>query len=215
MTNVTAKHGSTVRASKAISEHSASRVKAAAKAKQNGFTLIEFLYVLALILIAGFLAYRQFGGASIKTSVSPIADDIKAFVLSQQAIVQGSSSLTPFQKLTQADFAAQMVGSKLQVGDGADNTGENVRHRLGGDTGLVTIVNPGATFGLDFVKVNKAACPDFVSALQAAALNVTVNGTAVKTVDENNNVQVAYDAISTQGLCKVGNVNEFVFTFGR
>jgi Tfp pilus assembly protein FimT len=185
------------------------------KSKQRGIYLIEFLFVLALAVIAGFLAYRQFGGSSIKTTVPTIADDIKAFVLSQQALVQGSSSLTPYQKLTQADFATAMKDSKLQVGDGADNTGENVRHRLGGDTGLVTVVNPGATFGLDFVKVNRAACPEFISSIQAGALNVTVNGTAVKTVDENGNVQVAYDAITAQGLCKSGNVNEFVFTFGR
>lgn len=207
MTDFTVQHGSPVRAPKVSS--------AAVKTKQRGFTLIEFLFVLALVLIAGFLAYRQFGGIGVKTKVTPIADDIKAFVLNQQAIVQGSSSLTPFQNLTQASFSAQMVGSKLQVGDGDDNTGENVRHRLGGDNGLVTVVNPGATFGLDFVKVNNAACPDFVSALQPASQNVTVNGTVVKSVDENNNVQTAYDAVKVQGLCKTGNVNEFVFTFGR
>lgn len=190
-------------------------VSTATKSKQRGFTLIEFLFVLGLMIIAGFLASRQFGDASIKTSVPVIATDVKAFVLSQQAIVQGSNSLTPFQRLTQASFATAMRGSKLQVGDGADNTGENVRHRLGGDTGLVTIVNPGATFGLSFAKASKAACPEFISSVQEGALNVTVNGTAVKTMDENGNIQVAYDAMMAQGLCNSGNVNEFVFTFGR
>jgi len=210
MTQVTSRHGSTVRAANSKPKQ-AKQFRVAAK--QHGFTLMEFLFVLALILIASFLAYRQFGGIGIKTKVTPIADDVKAFVLNQQAIVQGASSLTPYQNLTQATFAMAMADSKLQVGDGVDNTGENVRHRLGGDNGLVTVVNPGATFGLDFVKVSNAACPDFVSALQPSSVNVTVNGTAVKSVDENNNVQVPYDAVKVQGLCKLGNVNEFVFTF--
>ncbi len=198
MTHVTAKHGAPVRVMK---KH------------QRGFTLPEFLFVLGLILVASFLAYRQWGGLAVKTRVTPIADDIKAFVINQQSIVQGSNSATPYQSLTQASFAMAMKDSKLQVGDGADNTGENVRHRLGGDTGLVTVVSPGETFGLDFVKVSHAACPDFISALEGPAINVTVNGTVVKSLDEDNNVQVAYDAPKAQGLCKTGYVNEFVFTF--
>lgn len=187
------------------------------KAKQGGFTLYEFLFVLGCMLIAGFLVSRNFGGTSIKTNVSVIAGDIKTFVTSQQALVANSTTLTPFRLLTQADFANAMRGtnSKLQVGDGDNNTGDNVRHRLGGDTGLVTVVNPGATFGLNFARVNNAACPEFVSSVQDAALNVTVNGTAVKTVDQNGNIQVPYDAMAAQALCRSGNVNEFVFTFGR
>lgn len=209
MTNVTVKNGSTV----LVNFAAAAQLGKKSRKQQGGFTLIEFLFVLGLILFASFLAYRQFGGMAIKTRVTTIADDVKTFVISQQSIVQGSNSATPYQSLTQASFAMAMKDSKLQVGDGTDPTSVNVNHRLGGATGLVTVVSVGATFGLDFVKASQAACPDFVSALEGAAITVTVNGTGVKSVDANGNVLVPYDAPKVQGLCQTGFVNEFVFTF--
>ncbi|EPG9766589.1 type 4 pilus major pilin [Escherichia coli] len=185
-------------------------------AKQLGFTLIEFMVVLALVVLVGMVSYPRAVGYYTATKVPYVADDVKVFVTRFKASTQGYG-ISPFEGMTQQAFARAVKNTNLQVGDisGEGATSETVRHGLGGnEAGTVVFAESGNEFTLTFAKVSEYACPDFVGQIQALGSKVTINGVSVKTTDATGNLTSAYNDAKSRGQCKDGDSNEFVLTVG-
>lgn len=176
---------------------------------QAGFTLIELLIVIAAI---GFLAYvlmPQWNNIMASSSVTPVAKDLNQFAMDAMRNAAQTDDGDPYTNLNQTLLASALERSHLKV-----RSGGVVRHNLGGgDAGTVTLANSGTEFTLTTSKLGPAACPDFITQMQVNAVKVTVNGTTVKALDDNNNITTAYSVTKTQAACTKGDTNEGVFTF--
>jgi hypothetical protein len=184
------------------------------KNSQQGYTLIEFMAVVFLVIVVGIYAYPRIAGAYVELKVPYVADDVKTFATRLRATTEGYG-VAPYDGMTQASFARAVKGTNLKVGDvsGEGATTDKVHHGLGGgEDGLVLFTEAGATYSLDFVKVSQYACPSFLSSVEQLATNITVNGTSVKKVDADANLTSAYSAAKAAAQCKDGDTNEFVLT---
>lgn len=181
-----------------------------AQKKQNGFTLLEVIIVVALIGLLALALTPVFNNYLVSINVTPVAKDLNLYAITKKSSGQQSDDGDPYTGITQASFANAMDKSHLRISSGSDV----VRHKLGGgDAGTVTIAENGTQFTLTASKLASAACPDFITQMQLNAWKVTLNGTTVKASDDNNNLTTPYSVNKAQAVCNKGDTNEAVFTY--
>lgn len=192
------------------------------KQKQQGNYLLSIGVGIMIMAILAVWAIPKIQDYLIEGAVPSIAEEVQRFA-SRVKVNAAGTGATPYSGLNQEYFARSVRGGSLQVvgSGGAGTAGEGttgtvVLHGLGGGTsGTVSLASEdaGAAFSLTFSNVNHAACPTLATALQRTASTITIDGTAVKTTDDDNNVTSAYNAASAAAQCEDGDVNNFVFTF--
>lgn len=181
------------------------------RSKQNGFTLLELMIVVAFIGILSALLMPRVSNYMVKLRVPAVADDINKYV----SFKKGTSDMSdgdPYTGLTQASFARQMRNTNLKVTKGSDV----VYHKLGGllgGTGTITIFESGTQFGFTLAGMSQGACPDLLNQMQNNAWKVTLNGTTVKLSDDSGNVSTPYNVNVTEAACVEGDTNEAVVTY--
>jgi len=181
---------------------------------QKGFTVVEFMAVLFLTILAGILAWPRITGLYVEIRVPFVADDLKAYVARTKSVTQGYG-IAPYAGLTQLAFARAVKDTNLKVGDvsGEGTTSEKVRHGLGGaDNGTINFTESGSFFTLTLTNVSQYACPTFLSSVEMFASSVSVNGVVIKKMDDSGNLTTAYSAAKASAQCKDGDTNEYILT---
>lgn len=177
--------------------------------RQRGFTLIELGICILLVGILALVSIPKFKGWAIKTRITPVAEDMNAYVAGKKVMAQTAGS-DPYTGLTQASFAKAMRETRLKTTIGS----EVVRHNLGGgDAGTVTIFETGSQYGFTFAKMNAAGCPALISQMESNAKKVTINGSTAKSMDDIGNVTTEYSENRAEPMCTDGDTNEVVFTY--
>lgn len=184
------------------------------KKSQQGNYLLSIgmgIMVMAILAVWGVPKIKDY---LIEGAIPSVAEETQRFI-AKVKINSAGSGTDPFTGLDQEYFARAVRGGSLQVGDvsGQGTGGEVVRHGLGGGSaGTIEISETGDSFALTFENVNQAACPSLATALQRTVDDISINGTAVKTTDDDMNVELAYIASTAASACSDGDVNEFIFT---
>lgn len=185
--------------------------------KNRGFTLVELLFVIAVVGIMAAMATPFVRELLIESRVEPTAQDVIKVTNVMRASGAASGSTTPYLNLgptatATAAFSNTAMGKSTSLtvtGAGATAT---TQHNLGQTNAQVTVVqaaNPtaGDSFTVTFPTVNKAACPILATQLNRTAIAISINGTVVKAVNG------AYNGTAAQNACTTGDTNTFVFTF--
>jgi len=182
----------------------------------RGFTMIELLVVLAIILVLGILAQPYARGIIINGKVDPTAGDISKIVAKLRSNFSGQGT-TPYTNMGAATAATAVFAntgrglvSALSIsGEGATAT---IAHDIG-STGSqltvsqATITTLGDSFSVSVPTVSDAACPGLAASLSKSAEAITVNGALAKGANGVYNGGIA------QNACVAGENNTFVFTF--
>jgi prepilin-type N-terminal cleavage/methylation domain-containing protein len=184
---------------------------------QKGFTLLELLFVIAIIGILTAMGTPFVRELLIEGRVEPTAKDVVtiANVLRAGAAVAGST--TPYTNLSAtaaatATFANAGRGRAQNLTIAGAGATATVQHQLGAGGSQVTVAqasNPvaGDSFAVTFPTVSNSACPTLATVLNRAVDIISVNGTVVKALGG------AYDAMAAQNACTAGDTNTYVFTF--
>lgn len=179
------------------------------RTRQAGFTILELTIVIAVIGLLAYALMPYFKNVMVSVNITPVAKDLNQFAMDTMRSAAQSEDGDPYTNLSQTLLANALERSHLSV-----RNGTVVRHGLGGgDAGIVTLANSGTQFTITTSKMSPAACPDFITQMQANAVKATVNGTTVKALDDSNNTTTAYSVTKTQAACSKGDTNEAVFTF--
>lgn len=184
--------------------------------RQGGFTLVEVLVVIGVIVFLIIIMFPQVKGIFIQGRVPAVAGELQRFMTATRLLGEGDTA-TPYVAISNAQNLVPAVreSSVLKV------TGNTVAHRLGGSgvgtNGTVTI-GPvalgggasGSAFSLTLTNVNHKACPVLASTLNGVSESISINGTAAKSLGANNEAG-SLNAVTAQDLCVNGDSNTFVF----
>lgn len=187
------------------------RLKSAA---QKGFTLVELLFVIAVVGILSALATPFVRELLIEGRVDPVAEDIAKVVNSMRASATASGIINPYTNLgapavATAAFANTALGKAQALTVNGVNAAATVQHPLGVSNSQITVAQlaPGAQFTVTLPTVNKAACPNLATALNRAAVAISINAVVVKAAGGQ------YNGAAGQNACTAGDTNTFIFTF--
>jgi type IV pilus assembly protein PilA len=200
-----------------MSKKSVSRASSALTRQQRGFSLIELLFVLAVVAILTAVATPFVRALLIEGRVEPTAKDVINVTNSMRAAAGATASNTPYTTLGATEAATAVFtnagrgkATALTItGAGATAT---TQHQLGATGSQVavaqgTITTAGDSFTVTFPTVNEAACPGLANQLARVSEVITVNGTGVKAAGG------AYNSATATNACTAGDTNAFVFTF--
>jgi Tfp pilus assembly major pilin PilA len=182
---------------------------------QQGNMLLSLGITLMITVILSVYGIPKVKSYLIEGAIPAVAQDTQSYLARVQTNALGAG-LTPYKGIDQKSFARTVRDTSLQVGDisGEGTGGTTVRHGLGGsgDTGTVTVSETGDTLSLTFKSLAQAACPGLATAMNKSVSTITVNGAVVKSTNDTNTVDVAYQAADAVTNCLDGDVNEMVFT---
>lgn len=174
--------------------------------KQRGFSLIEVSIVTAIVLLIAVIGIPAIGGYVMENKVPKVGQELVRFVMHTR-INAGTSGDPPYAAIGTTSLTSLVADSTVltMAGDGS------ILHGLGGGGTIeVEPTDAGAGFLLRLLRVNHAACPSIASVLQRVADRITVSadGGAALTVKDD---ATPYSALSAEGACARGDVNQFVF----
>lgn len=182
--------------------------------RQKGNALLNVAIAIFLGVLIAVVGVPKIQSYLVEAAIPPVSDEIQRFITRTVVSAQGTGN-TPYAGLDQAYFAQQVRNTSLQVGavSGQGTGGTIVRHGLGGrDTGTITLAETGTAFTLTFANVNNAACPGLATTLSKSVDDISINGTVVKSTDNNKTVTTQFTPMSAANECNDGDTNAFVFT---
>jgi type II secretory pathway pseudopilin PulG len=175
------------------------------KAAQGGFTLVEFIIVVALIIGGSILVFNYSASAKVSAHVQAESGNIGAIngrIKNMFVSRPNYATLDNTLLIAAKAFPSNMVNDPSTPATGVNNVWG----------GTVTVapasVNAGTNNGYTFTyaKVPQAECVDLVSAMDSVFVILNVDGTDVKpfggTLDQSS--------LATQ--CATGDDNTIVFT---
>lgn len=187
-----------------------------AGSKIRGFTLVELLFVIAVVGIMAAFATPFIRGLLIESRVDPTAQDIVKVTNTMRAAGAASGLNTPYLNLgapaaATAAFANAGLGRAQALTITGAGAAATVQHRLGATGSQVTVAqaaNPtaGDSFAITLPTVNKAACPGLATQLNRTMIAMSVNGVVVKAVGGQ------YNGAAAENACTADDTNTFVFT---
>ncbi|WP_082988326.1 type 4 pilus major pilin [Bordetella bronchialis] len=187
------------------------------KYHQLGFlSLGEVALVLVIIIIAAVIGLPAIKGTLIEMRVPAVADELQRFMSRTRVLGEGDS-VTPYASVSNE----QNLVPALRDSSVFKVTDTTVSHRLGGSgvgtDGTISLAPAalgggamGSAFSLTLTNVNIKACPVLASTLNAVSETMSVNGTTVKALGDNNDTG-SYNPVTAQNLCTKGDSNTFVF----
>jgi prepilin-type N-terminal cleavage/methylation domain-containing protein len=164
-------------------------MKSHATKSQRGFTVIELLIVIAIIVTATLVIVNRVGAARQSSKVQSEADNMQAIVATTQTAFAGRadySGLTTAYLVSMGGFPASMMNSG------------NPKNTWGGD---VTVAGAGNVAKITYTDVPSQVCIQFVNSIAPSFKTVTIRGALVKDASSTTVALQTNDLTTTQTNC--------------
>lgn len=186
---------------------------------QRGFSLIEFLVVMALTAVFVMLATPFIRGIFIESRVPRVVEDMA--LISHQfranAAMSRHQTATPYTELGSATVAratAARAGQGKLKGMTVTGTGgtATLSHEIGGSGAAVLVqqaqvAQMGDAFEFTLQEVHRRACPMLAQQMDRRVVIASINTVVVKPFGG------VLDMSAAELACTDDNTNTFVFTF--
>ncbi|PHV12054.1 type 4 pilus major pilin [Chitinimonas sp. BJB300] len=165
---------------------------------QHGYTLLEFMVVLALGGLLLFSIIRRFGGQEEATKLQNFAPNVIELINEVNAW-----------SATQFDTSRASNPTLLSIVPDRMRVGGEVRHDLGGIVTMApsTLSAANDAIALTFSNLPRDACRKELGKVQQRAAVITSNGTVVKSA-----TVAALDDDALRSACTDDNANTVMFT---